>query len=604
MESTQENFIYLCLGSMEVIMGRNLVDNWVWRDRVLHRKSLTIYPSVAYGAKTVDVRIDRSKTVSTPTTRGRCTNGLRICAVVLLAAFAFVFGVRNAPAYEGEHYVWTYYIALHMGFTERQAYQIASGTYAVDWDVDTGPMPHGLLDKIQAAYAASDEKRFRTKWRRFHAFGAHGTIKAMRRGGARDHEIRSVVEGEMKTYEVRLWRLAVAQENPGPYLHFRQDRYSHGGWADVLGHGPAGHIPDYFASDPDAAWRMTEDTISQLYSFRRAMCKKRRKAYCRVPLRNPNRPRLRKVFWQLVRVNHLPRRIDDVRSLVDELRRYSLKFENSASVAGRFYGNAVFGLSGVEAIFLKHGITKGFYDFAVQDEGPRLTRSVNVVRRAIAQDKRARDRRRRLTYFPNYDLIGAGRDPARMPLKWIQYNVNSNASHIGIPAQYAVEDVILTVGTPKVSYRKTNVGTGRDAVVDVILDLPIAVRGMAPKINFLSSLPTAILSTPDGADAINGRSDTRTDIERVGNGKRRIRRTIRRRAADLWSGLSWQVELHVYSLKPVRLVVPLKMAVERRRDRRGITQSKCDCADYKRDPFSHQCIRRGRPPGCKGSIQR
>lgn len=33
-------------------------------------------------------------------------------------------------------------------------------------------------------------------------------------------------------------------------------------------------------------------------------------------------------------------------------------------------------------------------------------------------------------------------------------------------------------------------------------------------------------------------------------------------------------------------------------------QSKCDCADWQRDPFSYQCVRRGRPPGCKGSIQR
>ncbi|MFQ5729550.1 MAG: zinc dependent phospholipase C family protein, partial [Waddliaceae bacterium] len=44
--------------------------------------------------------------------------------------------------------------------------------------------------------------------------------------------------------------------------------------------------------------------------------------------------------------------------------------------------------------------------------------------------------------------------------------------------------------------------------------------------------------------------------------------------------------------------------VERRQDRRRITQGKCDCDDYKRDPFSFECVRRGRPPGCKGSIQR
>ncbi len=35
-------------------------------------------------------------------------------------------------------------MALQCGFSERQAYQIASGAYAIDWDPETSPFPVGL----------------------------------------------------------------------------------------------------------------------------------------------------------------------------------------------------------------------------------------------------------------------------------------------------------------------------------------------------------------------------------------------------------------------------------------------------------------------------
>ena len=57
------------------------------------------------------------------------------------AALAIGLILAAAPrvvAYEGDHYVWTYYLALQLGYTPRQAFQVASGTYAIDWDPDTG----------------------------------------------------------------------------------------------------------------------------------------------------------------------------------------------------------------------------------------------------------------------------------------------------------------------------------------------------------------------------------------------------------------------------------------------------------------------------------
>ena len=51
----------------------------------------------------------------------------------------------RAHAYEGiVHYAWTYYLALQVGFTERQAYQIGSAANALDWDAQTNPIASPL----------------------------------------------------------------------------------------------------------------------------------------------------------------------------------------------------------------------------------------------------------------------------------------------------------------------------------------------------------------------------------------------------------------------------------------------------------------------------
>ncbi len=482
--------------------------------------------------------------------------GPRALAVLFLVAVSVVLGAREGRAYEGEHYAWTYYVALHMGFTERQAFQIASATYAIDWDSDTGPMPHGGWEIYEVLKTHADEKTLRTKWRQFHAFASAESLRRHAEG-----DPRGVIEGEKSVYEDRLWRLAVDQENPGPYLHFRQDRYSHGGWADVTGHGAAGHLPDYFWTDPDMAWQMTESTISDLLRFRREVCKTQPKTYCKVPPRDPDRARLREVLRRLSEVNKPPRPIQDPRRLIADLKELSLQHPNSW-IPSRGWGGparAVTAVARAESIYVSHGFLNGFHDFAKGDEGPRLDRTVDVIRQAIAEDKGARERSRRLDYFPNYDLIDDRREFAPLPLQWIQYDFDRNAKHIGPPALFAVEDVTLQVGDPVVNYRTSGDPTKPDAVVEVSLDVPITISGMA-MLPFLSRFPTAIVSTPDGVDAVTDRTNSETAVEQFGQGQAQIKRTIWRRAADLLSGtLSWPLELHVYSLEPVRLSVPLKV---------------------------------------------
>ncbi len=68
-----------------------------------------------------------------------------------LSLLFFATQPNAARAWDGPfHYVWTYYLALQVGFNERQAYQIASGTYSFDWDPQTDPLsaagPMDVLD--------------------------------------------------------------------------------------------------------------------------------------------------------------------------------------------------------------------------------------------------------------------------------------------------------------------------------------------------------------------------------------------------------------------------------------------------------------------------
>ena len=84
-------------------------------------------------------------------------NGVKILIIFLL--IKLFFSVPSSMAYEGVvHYAWTYYLALQVGFSERQAYQIASAADAIDWDPETNPVNSPLDIKIDVLFGA---ERFR-----------------------------------------------------------------------------------------------------------------------------------------------------------------------------------------------------------------------------------------------------------------------------------------------------------------------------------------------------------------------------------------------------------------------------------------------------------
>ncbi|HUP25091.1 MAG TPA: hypothetical protein VNB06_19395 [Thermoanaerobaculia bacterium] len=175
-------------------------------------------------------------------------------------AIALLSVASALPAYEPDHYGWTYYLALQLGFTERQAYQLASGAYALDWDPDTEPMGTSW-DKAQVA-AGYPPEQVQAKWLMFHAFTETLYVDLG----------QDEIEAAKQLHEDRLWGLAVREGNPGPYLHFVQDRFAHHGWENVRGHAFAGHLPDTLADDPDRSRRMTEATLQALLRFKQLLC--------------------------------------------------------------------------------------------------------------------------------------------------------------------------------------------------------------------------------------------------------------------------------------------------------------------------------------------
>ena len=171
------------------------------------------------------------------------------------------------------HYAWTYYLAVEVGFTPREAFQIASATQSIDVDPDTGPMEAMPADAIIGArdpgvMGAGANDRIADIWLNFHAFRREGV-------SVQDH-----LDTLYPAIMAKHWATALLQRNMGPYLHFLQDIFAHGAYDDVRGHAFAGHAPDFLDFDKDRATpEMTQATLAALERFMREIMKRKPRAY-------------------------------------------------------------------------------------------------------------------------------------------------------------------------------------------------------------------------------------------------------------------------------------------------------------------------------------
>lgn len=141
----------------------------------------------------------------------RLTAGLALAVVGAIGANRTVVGF-----YDDTHYSFTYYMARACGYTPLQAYRIASADVSIDYSAPTEPV-RGLYPSVENQQPRVD----------FHAMRNALRFKA---------PDRAVADQAILTQGEALAAAARAMRNPGIYLHYLQDQFSHAGYASDGGH--------------------------------------------------------------------------------------------------------------------------------------------------------------------------------------------------------------------------------------------------------------------------------------------------------------------------------------------------------------------------------
>ncbi len=190
---------------------------------------------------------------------------------LLLSALVLLPSTARAWDRDG-HFAWTAYLALHAGFTERQALQIASAAQAVDAGPLTQPPEAVAWERIATDEGATSDPRLRALLRDLHCFSATpdgppaDSLTAL---GWVDGNAPAPTTARATRADA-LWEDALATGNPGVLIHYLQDCASHRGFGDLRGHAGAGHLPDWMATDLGRATEMTLRTLGALTRFREA----------------------------------------------------------------------------------------------------------------------------------------------------------------------------------------------------------------------------------------------------------------------------------------------------------------------------------------------
>lgn len=423
---------------------------------------------------------------------------LRFAVPVLL-----LLGASHARAYDGDtHYAWTYYLALHVGYSPRQAYQIASAAWAIDHDPHTGPMHATKWDVLSGAPDPVIER----VWRRFHAFADAVWV----RGGA---NVSEVARGRRESEEA-LAAIGARQGNPGARIHNLQDYFAHHEYDSVRGHAAWGHVPDRIGHRPNRARAMTRRTIQALAEFAPQVG---------VAPRVPDETRLFEVLDRLSRANPPLLQVEPA--------NYDVVWD---AIAGIDVRQAAEQLPFDEAVrkviaesslpgSLKEGL--GIRKIAWGDVS--LVAAVAVVNEAVAEDQ---------------DVGRLHRYPAdwRLPAAWIQYDFDAEGA--AVPAtlarnHFAVERLKVTFGESSVAFRRD---PSTASLWEVSVEQRYTIEGMATLPAF-RALPVQERSAwSDDAEQI------RMDRDR-GNGTYTIQRKVFRPLAALRAGtLTWSpsVVLH------------------------------------------------------------
>jgi len=481
---------------------------------------------------------------------------------------------RTARAYEADtHYAWTYYLALHAGYTYRQAYQVASATFAIDMDPDTGPMgPHAqerALTSLVSPEQGLPHDTTASLWRTFHCFvPASREDPALRPQGAGQRgpllvyfwslapsnwsvladflvdplpfigwasDVGGDVAAARYDFYGRLRDLAVKERNPGPSIHYAQDCFSHHEFTDIRGHFVAGHAPDWLGYKPERAKPLTDVTLDILTGFRTEVLGE--------PAVSIDRARIDEVLAQVIAAN-------DVRQFgVDP---QTGEISTTTFVTHQWFSPIRAGSAGDQDLDL--GL-------------PKLYPVVEVLRKAIEEDIEAG----RLPKTP-------GEDDLIPPMAWMQFPFDPEgrvlthavgddperfttdlpfampfAGGIAVePDTFPVEEVAfhLVDETPD-KPRSTVQGPDQGFawwVADVAVEYELAGLAEMP---FLHPIPVR-----ETCELSNG-EDHMTRLRHREDGVFTATATAYLTEDDLRGSLSWKCEVWVHGLKPEEVEVPI-----------------------------------------------
>jgi len=181
-------------------------------------------------------------------------------------------------AYDNDtHYWFTYYLAVKAGFTPFQAEQIASADVSVDFDEDTEPVTP-KLDTLMQAYRF--KATFSMVRSNFHALASKKDVNEITKRSpiywwdpqvdtdpsviAADHKIVAKRQAEF-------WKAVIEKgENPGMFLHYLQDTYSHRNFESFFGHAGYRRV-DHMSSDRAKALEMAMITLRYMIAFKLRM---------------------------------------------------------------------------------------------------------------------------------------------------------------------------------------------------------------------------------------------------------------------------------------------------------------------------------------------
>src|SRR5262249_8040424 len=173
----------------------------------------------------------------------------RATALAMLFAAGVVLSAGSGVvrAYDPDtHYGLTYYLARKVGYSPEEARRIASATTSIDQDPTTEPIQAGK------GLITEDAQKVRTK---YHAFREEGLSP-------------EAADAKIKQQQDKLYAEALRTGNPGAFLHFLQDTFSHKGLGARFGQGLSA-TQDFLAADPKRAMDMAQATVKYLQQFMR-----------------------------------------------------------------------------------------------------------------------------------------------------------------------------------------------------------------------------------------------------------------------------------------------------------------------------------------------